>query len=78
MATTDGKPETKQESKPEAKQESKEVEDNQAPPLKYKVKSMHNINKNPFFFNGFFKACFFTLFLFFFFVGLGVESLHSL
>ncbi|KHG13939.1 Copper-transporting ATPase 1 [Gossypium arboreum] len=37
MATTDGKPEIKQESKPEAKQESKEVEDNQAPPLKYKA-----------------------------------------
>ncbi|PPD90088.1 hypothetical protein GOBAR_DD12973 [Gossypium barbadense] len=37
MATTDGKPETKQESKPETKQESKEVEDNQAPPLKYKA-----------------------------------------
>lgn len=38
MATTEGKAETKQESKPEAKPESsKEVEENQEPPLKYKV-----------------------------------------
>lgn len=59
MATADGKPETKQKSKPETKHEPKEVEDNQTPPLKYKVKSMHNINKNPFSLNGFFKVFYF-------------------
>ena len=37
MATTEGKPETKQESKPETKPEYK-VEENQEPPLKYKVR----------------------------------------
>lgn len=65
MATTEGKPETKQESKPaEAKQESnsKDVEEIQEPALKYKV-NLKLASYFPFFVSvkiltRFFRPCF--------------------